>query len=311
MNSDTNKDADFDAQLEQTLLETELQVKSIEQVAGAPSVEQTWSAARRFVEEFKPVPFFIWRLSNFVLGQPGKINQLSEGLVFGMKKIVLAAARDEFLGSGRIINKVRDALYIVPSDIIAAVTVMHAICRRLGSKPFERIWGPILDDAILRALVGCMIGEQDPSFGPGRGMLAGFSSRCGLCILIAQSDLSKAKSSLELLATGEDIRSVGMKLFGCDPLQVSAMILSASGCGRDAAHGIACYSAKYPIAVTSDNKIQRQWLSAYSICEELRRSNAEAILDEYWEALGFEEESDRKDIVRSAKKAVREGHTWD
>ena len=56
---------------------------------------------------------------------------------------------------------------ILPSDVVAASSVIHAVCRRLGTRQFERIWRPILDDAILRARIGYLVFLVFSSSGPG------------------------------------------------------------------------------------------------------------------------------------------------
>ena len=57
---------DFDNQLEQTLRETEEAVLELTSQAHSPDQAASWQRSRELVEKFRPVPWFIWRLSNFV-----------------------------------------------------------------------------------------------------------------------------------------------------------------------------------------------------------------------------------------------------
>lgn len=304
----------FAQELERTLRETEQAVIGLEGSESDAVQGKSWQKARALVAEFRPVPLFIWRLSNFVLGKPGVINKASEGLVFGLRRLLFAAASDPVLGVGRKVNDVRSALDVLPADVVAACAVIHAISRRLPSKQFERIWRPILDDAVLRAQIGLYVGREDPSFGAGRGMLAGFAGRCGLAMLISSGELDQARKALEMLATGAEIKNVGLALYGCDPLQISAMTLSASGCGRDAAFGTVSYSSaggsssgdKIASAPTS----QKAWYAAFFITEHIRTGRSEKISSEIWDLLGISDDTVRASITEKSKLALRRGHGW-
>ncbi len=302
----------FAKELERTLQETEQAVLGLQGAKADALAERSWQRARELVAEFRPVPMFIWRLSNFVLGKPGQVNKVSEGLVFGLRRLLFAAASDAILGSGQKVNSVHKALESIQPDVIAAVSVIHAISRRLASRQFERIWRPILDDAILRAQIGFYVGRQKPSFGAGRGMLAGFAGRCGLAILISSGDLEQARKALEMLATGAEIRTVGLSLYGCDPLQISAMTLSAAGCGRDAAYGTVSYSSSLAVTADTDESgaNQRAWHAAFLITECIRTARLEKVSPEDWQALDFENQDDRKLVAEKSKAALRRGHGW-
>lgn len=304
----------FARELEKTLRETEQAVLGFEGKQKESAEAKSWQQARSLVENFKPVPLFIWRLSNYVLGKPGMINRAGEGLVFGLRRLLFAAASDSVLGAGRKVNTVHDALDVLSPDVVAATAVIHAISRRMATRQFERIWRPILDDAILRAQIGFFVGSQDASFGAGRGMLAGFAGRCGLAVLIASGELDQARKALEMLATGAEIKNVGMALYGCDPLQISAMMLSASGCGRDAAYGTVSYSSSYSIGPTltgdDGNKSQAAWHSAFLITEYVRTARTDKIPAEIWERLNFTDTVSRNELADKTKSALRRGHGW-
>ncbi|MDC0357633.1 hypothetical protein OAO01_02375 [Oligoflexia bacterium] len=299
---------DFERQLQKTLKETEEAVLQNTKVELTPDQAKSWQSARTIINDFRPVPWFIWRLSNFVFSKPGQEAEISEGLVFGLRRLMFAVASDQVLGAGTKINNVRKALQVVPCDVVAAVSVIHAVCRRLSSKAHDRIWRPILDDALLRARIGLEVGAQDPSFGPGRGMLAGFAGRCGLVILISTGELEEARTALEMLATGSEIRDVGNLIYKCDPLQVSAMTLSAAGCGRDAAFGTVSYALRHSAELVASAE-QLKWLSAFAITEGVRAGRASEVPQQFWEQLGFSEK-DREEIAVSSKRLVRRGHGW-
>lgn len=166
-----------------------------------------------------------------------------------------------------------------------------------------------MDDALLRCEIGYLVGERVPTFGAGRGMLAGFAGRCGLAILIACGTLDQARKALELLAGGSEIKNVGLNVYGCDPLQVSAMTLSAAGCGRDAAFGTVRYASPEAMLLT-ENQEQFQWLSAFTVVEKVRIGREREVDEKYWEALGFVLGQDRGDLVEVAESLARKGHSF-
>ncbi len=267
--------------------------------------------ARQVVEQFQPVPWFIWRLSNFVFGGNGRPNKISEGLVLGLRRLLFAAASDKVLGSGEKVNNMRLALRTLRSDVVASISVIHGISRRLHGKQFERVWRPILDDAIIRAHIGYFVGQMNLDFGPGRGMLAGFAGRSGLAILIATGSEEQADISVQALASGSSIREVGLKVYGVDPLQVSAMTLSASGCGKDAAFGTVGYAVLNEATQTFDpNNDQTRWLAAFTITEAVRSGTTSEVPEELWKVLGFHEDQDKEDLLEIVKILIRKGHGW-
>lgn len=303
----SDDDGSYNETLGKTLLSTEQEVLRID---DGGSVElAAWQTARTIVEKFKPVPFFIWRLSSHVIGKSGHIEPITESLMFGMRRLLFAIASDELLGEGQKINSVREALKVVKPDVVAGVSVIHSICRRMQKCAFDRMWRAIIDDAVVRARIGHYVGSKVKDFGSGRGMLAGFAGRSGLALLIASADLEHAQDALEKLAAGGEIREVGKKVYNCDPLQVGAMVLSASGCNRDAAFGIVSFASKNPLTmVTSDEQLK--WLAAFTITEKIRAGKPHEIDEKLWSALGFNSNEEKEELSAISKTIVRMGHGW-
>ena len=301
----------FRRQMEESLSDTAQAV--IERTGTPPESAEgrSWQRARQVVADFRPIPWFIWRLSNFVFSRPGRPTPFPEGFVFGLRRLLCAVASDETLGTGSKVTEVRRALTVVPPDVIAAAAVIHAVCRRLVSRPHERIWRPILDDALLRAQIGHEVGGQRGDFGAGRGMLGGFAGRIGLAVLIAAGNADQAQRALEMLATGAGIAAVGLRIYECDPLQVSAMMLSACGCGRDAAFGTAAFASRdNPAQFPVDSELQGLWLATLNLTEHVRMNRPGEIPGDHWSLLGFEVDTGRERVLQEAKQSVRRGHGW-
>ena len=308
-NPSSGEQAQYSAALRKTLEETENAVLDLAGVDSRSSEAASWQRARQIVEELRPVPWFIWRLSNFVLGTSGVIHNVPEGLVFGLRRLLFAAASDPIIGTGQKVDQVPKALKVLAPDVVAAVGVMHAMCRKLASKHLDRMWRPILDDALIRAQIGFHAASNEPQFGKGRGMLAGFAGRVGLVILIACGDEAQAQKALEEIASGADAKKVAHTHYGCDAMQVSAMTLSAAGCGRDCAFGTVNYAMDRAGCLLPEAG-QARWLAAFDITEHVRTGTTQQVGEDTWEFLQLTSTESREKLAAEAKKCIRRGHGW-
>jgi hypothetical protein len=300
----------FANQIHTDLDQTEVDIRSLPEIKLSKSADESLLIAKELVKEFQPVPQFIWRIAHFTMGRAGKINKLSDGNLYGLKKLVLAIGKDPVLGKNTSMLTTRAVVDAVPSDVIAATAVIHALGRRLQGRDFQAVWRPILDDALMRAGIGYFVGTMSEEFGPGRGMLAGFAGRIGLAVLIATGSSDRAQNSIALLAGGKPIEEVAIELYGCDPLHVAAMILSAAGCGRESVLGIASYN----MSETSRSKLstaQKYWLAALTITEKVRSGDLAAIPDADWELMGYDVVEERSELSEIVTTLKRRGHGWD
>ena len=172
------------------------------------------------------------------------------------------------------------------------------------------MWGPILDDALMRAGIGYFVGMMAEDFGPGRGMLAGFAGRVGLAVLIASGTPEQAHNAITLLAGGRQIEEVALELYGCEPLHVAAMVLSAAGCGRESVIGIAAFTMSSHDRSTLSTA-QQQWLAALTITEKVRSGEIEGVPESDWTLMGYDEGAERKELSEIITTLKRRGHGWD
>jgi len=291
------------------LEQSENDIREVNQSSFSRSQEASLQLAKEKIGNFQPVPPFIWRIANYTFGRPGRINKLSDGNLFGLKKLVLNIGRDRVLGKGSSVTTTRSVLDMVPSDVIAATAVIHALGRRLQSREFQAVWGPILDDALMRAHIGYFVGTMCEDFGPGRGMLAGFSGRIGLALLIALGDAEQAQSSISLLAAGRNIEEVALDLYGCEPLHMAAMTLSASGCGRESVLGIASFTMS-PKVKAGLSRGQRRWLAALTVTEKMRAGEGDAVDEAAWDLMGYDDHEERGELAEIVNTLKRRGHGW-
>lgn len=301
---------DFVQRVLEELRETEEAVIDYASDADLAPEVSNWANANEVISNFRPVPQFIWNISNFVFSKNEPVEKLPDGLVFGLRRLLFAVASDPVLGAGEKINQVHKALRASTPDVIAATAVLHAMCRRLMKFGNQRVWRPIIDDALLRARLGFVVGSANENFGPGRGMLAGFAGRSGLAILLAVGEIEQAQEALQELAKGSEIRDVGLKVYGCDPLQVSAMALSAAGCGRDAALGTVSYAGAGEDMELSRESQSDLWYSAFTVIERVRMSQHKTVHPECWRVLFLENTQDQDILIEESRQSMRRGHGW-
>lgn len=287
------------------------ELKLAEQQLARETITQkdSWSVASRTVRDYKPVSGYLWRIVHAVLGRGEKTGSPDPMIFDALRPLIFEAAADLRLGNpSSKVSTLDDAVGTLGIDTAAAVCVVYGVCRRISATLSERLWRPIIDDALIRASIGYIIGQKVTDFGRGRGMLAGFSGRAGLAIQIAASDIQKAQRALEGLASGQPMKDVGTTIYGCDPLQVSAIMLASAGVSPDAAFGVAAYSNKGKNI--NPKSISNIWLSVFTIAEQLRVSEADLIDPKYWRFLGLEQ-SDQSEIRSKVDLILRKGHNWE
>lgn len=306
---DSARSGEFSSQIERSLETTEQEIRDLAHSLASFESDASLVQARRIVAAFRPVPQIIWRLCNYSIGRPGHINKLSSGHTFGLKKLMTNIGQDAILGLGHSKVSSSEVVTAVASDIIAATSIMYAVSRRLQSMPFGRLWEPMLDEALLRANLGFCVGQMSTNFGIGRAMLAGFAARIGIVVLIASGSESQAELAIAGLARRVSLSQIAREVYGCDPAHVSAMLLSAAGCSKDAILGVGAFGLSKR-AQSGLDPFSALWLATLTIIEHVLDSSAYLIAEHTWIALGFEETGERDELIKIAKTLKRSGHTW-
>jgi len=306
-----DEDIKFKENIRQTLEITQENLRS----AGVVPKERNTSfdAAKQIIQELEPIPWFVWRLSNYVLGKSGRPIKAGQGLVLGLNKLLLAAAADRVLGTADPIKTAREAHKVLRSDVIVAASIIQAVSKRLKTKNNELLWSPLLEEALTRAHVGFFVGQLNSDFSPGRGMLAGFASKVGFIILLASGGQHDAEKALGLVQEGQSMRAVCLKIYRTDPMQVSALLLSACGCGKDSSFGTMAYGSYQAAEIVTNNGTyeQQQWLAAYVLIEAAITKQLQGVDELYWKALSFGEQSDRDELAELVNIMLAKGHGWE
>jgi hypothetical protein len=308
---DEDDDVLDDAEREHQETVAPVTADAIAPAASGPQAE-SWRVAAETVARFRPVSRIMWVMIRAVYGRSGPPAKKIDSMTFSnVRPLIMSAATDRTLGKQQAPNEplpsLDDAVQLITPDVAAAVCLIHAVCRRISKTMSERVWRPIIDDALLRAHMGYLTGKESRTFSAGRGMVAGFCGRAGLAILICSGKAEQAQEALGGLATGVDMGEICKKVYGCDPLQVAAMTVVNSGCSREIAVGIASFSQR-EAAVLSGSE-QDRWLAAFSVVEHLRMNRKDAIDSDSWLVLGYSEPQ-KQELMRKIQNVQRKGHGW-
>jgi hypothetical protein len=222
---------------------------------------------------------------------------------------MVGIGQDPILGLGNSKVSSNDVVNSVASDVIAATAIIYAVSRRLQAMPFVKLWEPMLDEALLRANLGFCVGQMSANFGIGRAMLAGYAGRIGIVVLIASGSELQAEQAVAGLARRASLSETARDVYGCDPAHISAMLLSAAGCSKDAILGVGAFGLSKRAQAGLD-PFSELWLSAVTIIEHVLDNRASLVDEKMWLALGFDEVGEREELSKIAKTIKRSGHTW-
>jgi hypothetical protein len=270
----------------------------------------SWSIAADVVKKIIPVPRLFWIIIHSVYGRSGEVRKVDPMTFTILENVILKATEDKELVTGDpVVGKINltKAVNAIGCDVAASLCFIYSLSRRVSNQLNERIYRAIMDDALLRARLGVLLGREVPGVGLGKAVLAGFAGRAGLAVQLASGSEEQAKTALSGLATGKDISKVCFDVYGCDSLQVAALSLVAGGFSKDVALGISAFTLPSDELVPGTEHYN--WLVLFSILENLRLNKLDAVPDSYWGMLSIDETT-KEYIIKSSQKVYRTGHKF-
>lgn len=281
------------------------------------ALSPSWNVASGIVKKVKPVPWIFWVMIRTVYGR-GALNSSKTGnkvadpMTFSMlENLIMRAVQDSDLSQKtdpKTIKNLTAAVNILGTEVTASLCFIHSVCMRVSRSLNDRMYRAIIDDALIRARLGILLGHSSKRLEMGKPLLAGFAGRAGLAVQLASGSEQQARKALNSLASGKDISKMGFEVYGCDPLQVAALTLIAAGCHQEIAFGVASFSL--PSSVEEMNSEQELWLNMFSTLEYIRVNKLELITDNVWADLGFSE-VEKEDLLNSSQNVFRNGHQLD
>jgi hypothetical protein len=153
-----------------------------------------------------------------------------------------------------------DVLGVKASSLILAI---NCICERtLDSGPATRIWSPLFKEMMSEIEIGYHLGLSLDRVGHERGMLIGFSRLAGLALLL----VAKPKEFTAWYETTrgdiEGDRNIALT-FGCEPYQVSSILMQHLGLGTEVALATASTLAGADTTVIEEQPTLQTWRATY------------------------------------------------
>jgi hypothetical protein len=274
------------------------------------SMSPTWSIASKVVRKVKPIPWIFWVMIRSVYGS-SRVKIQPDPMMFSVVENMLARSLDDkYLTKNQSSISAKGTtgrVNMLGYESVASLCFIHSICMRVSKNINDRIYRAIIDDALIRARLGCIIGLNSSYLDIGRPMLAGFAGRAGLAVQLASGTDDQARKALSGLATGKDISKMGIEVYGCDPLQVAALTLVAAGCSKNIAFGISAFSL--PPSLSEPNPELDLWLNMFSAVEYLRMNKLEMITEECWTSLGLDSAASEA-VINCGQNLFRTGHDF-
>ncbi len=215
----------------------------------------------------------------------------------------------------QVLEKAIETLGIRYSIVVLAINA--TVRSILKSKPTVG-WRKLLEAMMTDIEIGYNFGARAGEIGVESGVLAGFAKNAGLGLLMAY-DMQAFKKYLDLQRRFGRVGSAAFEdLFGCEPYQVSALLVQRLGFGVTPAIGTACglsnlrtKQIKLPLEV-------HQWQGAYSWIDALREGRdypAEVEVRNLFPALKpYPDRKTKNPILEmlyvEVVKVRREGSSW-
>lgn len=291
---------------------TQLDGGQLPEETQSPFSEASWARAQEVVAAIQPIITPIRHICQTTLGDPSKINGLLEGAIIPLRRIVLACGHDSILAEDAREHdaplSVRQVLENLPSDVIAAALVVHSVGRRLRGRFKVGMAGAFIEEALTRAAMGLVVGKILERFGAGRAMLAGFSSRAGMAMIVAEGSDTQAMMLLEKFYSSESLQDACLDIYRVDPLHVGALLLLAAGCGSGACMGIVGCSMSDSVPPSDDNQLL--WWAVHLLIDQIATKHFKDIPDIVWETLGFKSLNERQDVYDLMQAVAVRGNGW-
>ena len=260
----------------------------------------------------QPVINPIQRICQTTIGHPERINKLLEGAIIPLRRVVIACGQDSFLAEGIARDgnppSARQVLETLPSDVIAASLVLYSVDRRLRGRLIESVGEAFLNEALVRAAMGFVVGDGLDRFGRGRSMLAGFSSRAGLAMIVSEGTEAQAAELINQIEVSDSLQRACVSVYEVDPLHVGALVLLAAGCGMTAYSGILGCSTSHSAPPSGDAEIL--WWAVHLLIDQVATKSFEEIPEIVWETLGFTDLPERQDIYNVMHGVSAREYRW-
>lgn len=160
-----------------------------------------------------------------------------------------------------------DTLGVKASALILAI---NCVCERtLDSGPSTKIWSPLFKDMMSEIEIGYHLGLSLEQVGHEQGMLVGFSRLAGLALLLVSAPKAFAPWYEKTKGLSTDCNETNL-IFGCEPYQVSSILMQHLGLGTEVALATASTLAQTETSVIEVQPTLQNWRATYEWLHALK-----------------------------------------
>lgn len=169
---------------------------------------------------------------------------------------IIRAARN-FDGS---IRDLESAVSVIGVRYAGCVTAISFVCHEvLQAGVSERLWVPLLRDLMNSIEMGHHLGSTVSGLGAESGLLIGFSQHVGRAILL----ISSCQRGLRFSELKDQSPAFWLSNFGCEPYQVSSLVLQHLGFGTHIASTAATTLGNFVGHIQDHDETTKVWSAAH------------------------------------------------
>lgn len=166
-------------------------------------------------------------------------------------------------------DQLQAAVDILGVKASAVILAINSLCERtLNSGPANRVWAPLFKEMMSEIEVGYHLGTSVERVGHEQGMLVGFSRIAGLAVLLVRFPDAFGKWYAETGGRGQ--QELALRAFGCEPYQVSSVLMQHLGLGPDIALATATTLGEIDTEVVETKPSLRDWSATYRWIQALK-----------------------------------------
>lgn len=187
-------------------------------------------------------------------------------------RCLLRAANIPHLGEEASATELREAVEILGVKASAVMLAINCICERtLDSGPSNRIWSPLFKEMMSEIEVGYHLGTSVERVGHEQGMLVGFSRLAGLVVLLTR--FPDAFTRWYTDTAGSDNSAKTLSTFGCEPYQVSSILMQHLGLGAEIAIATASILGGIDNQIIELKPTMKNWAATYHWIHALKNGH--------------------------------------
>ena len=169
-----------------------------------------------------------------------------------------------------------DILGVKASALILAI---NSICvRTLDSGPATKVWAPLFKEMMSEIEIGYHLGLSLDRVGHEQGMLVGFSRLAGLALLLI-SDQKTFGAWYEKTNGDATHRREAFLAFGCEPYQISSILMQHIGLGTEVALATASTLAGGDSTIIEAQPSLQTWRATYHWLHALKNGGESPVCE--------------------------------